>query len=206
MSRAAGLRRAIAEEAARLMVDEDVREYIEAKRMAADHLLGMRVGPCGALPSNGEIRAAIVARARLVGGVAHGQRLAHMRRVAIRVMGELEAFEPRLIGSVASGKIHRNSDVDIQLFCADEERLEGALWRAGHDFEQIEHDVMKDGVFRRYVHYHFDVEGVPVELSVYDRAELFITRYSSVDGKPIDRVPRRRVVELLARTRDADRG
>lgn len=188
------------------MVDEDVREYIEAKRMAADHLLGMRVGAHGALPSNGEIRAAIVARAKLVGGFAHAQRLDHMRRVAIRVMGELEAFEPRLIGSVASGKIHRNSDIDIQLFCAREDRLEGALWRAGYDFEQIEHDVMKDGVFRRYVHYHFEVEGVPVELSVYDRAELSVTRYSSVDGKPINRVPRRRVVALLAGARAGDRG
>jgi len=37
-----------------------------------------------------------------------------------------------------------------------------------------------------------------VELSVYDRAELSITRYSSIDGKPIDRVPRGRVVALLA--------
>ena len=201
MSRQAGLRRAIAEEAARLMVDEDVREYIEAKRMAADNLLGMRVGSQATLPSNGEIREAIVARARLVGGFAYAQRLAHMRRVAIEVMGALEPFEPRLIGSVASGKIHRNSDVDIQLFCTREDRLEQALSEAGYEFERIEHDVMKDGVFRRYVHYHFDVAGVPVELSVYDRAELYVTRYSSIDGKPIDRVPRRRVEALLARVR-----
>ena len=201
MSRQAGLRRAIAEEAARLMVDEDVREYIAAKRIAADNLLGMRVVSDMMLPSNGQIREAIVARARLVGGFAYEQRLAHMRRVAITVMGELEAFEPRLIGSVASGKIHRNSDIDIQLFCAREDRLEGALWDARYDFEQIEHDVMKEGVTRRYVHYHFDVEEVPVELSVYDRAELYITRYSSIDGKPIDRVPRRRVVAMLASTR-----
>lgn len=149
MSRQAGLRRAIAEEAARLMVDEDVREYIAAKRMAADNLLGMRGDSHAALPSNGQIREAIVARARLVGGFAYEQRLSHMRRVAIRVRGDLEAFEPRLIGSVASGKIHRNSDVDIQLFCSREDRLEGALWDARYDFEQIEHDVMKEGVTRR---------------------------------------------------------
>lgn len=203
MSRRGGLRRAIAEEAARLMVDEDVREYITAKRMAADHLLGMRVESTTALPSNGEIREAVVARARLVGGLNFDERLAHMRRVAVEVMTALEAFEPRLIGSVASGKIHRNSDVDIQLFCGREDRLEKALWDAGYDFERIEHDVLKDGAFQRFVHYHFDVEGVPVELSVYDRAELYIVRYSSIDGKPIDRVPRRRVEALLARTRGA---
>ena len=180
------------------MVDEDVREYIAAKRMAADNLLGMRVGTPAALPSNGEIRAAIVARSKLDPGFAYEARLAHMRRVAVQVMGVLDAFEPRLIGSVASGNIHRNSDLDLQLFCGREDELEHALRDAGYTFERIEHDVMKDGAFRRYVHYHFDADGVPVELSVYDRKELSITRYSSVDGKPIDRVPRRRVEALLA--------
>lgn len=116
-------------------------------------------------------------------------------------LGPGGARSPRLIGSVASGKIHRNSDVDIQLFCTREDRLEDALRDAGYEIERLEHERMKDGVFRRFVHYHFDLHGVPVELSVYDRAELYITRYSSVDGKPIDRVPLRRVRALLVHSR-----
>ncbi len=178
------------------MVDEDVREYIEAKRMAADNLLGMRVGSGAVLPSNGEIRAAIVARGRMD---ADGRRarLRHMRAVAVEVMRPLESFEPRLIGSVATGSIHPNSDVDIQLFCGRHDHLERCLRAQGHDVERIEHDIQKDGVFRRYVHYHFEVRGVPVELSVYDRGELHIIRTSSIDGKPIDRVPLRRVEALL---------
>jgi predicted component of type VI protein secretion system len=197
LSRRPGQRRAIAEEAARLMVDEDVREYIEAKRMAADNLLGMRVGFNAALPSNGEIRDAIVARARMLDAAGHRARLDDMRRVALEVMVQLEAFEPRLIGSVATGNIHRNSDIDIQLFCEGHDRLEQALRRHGHAAERMEHEVVKDGLLGRYVHYHFELHGSEVELSVYEPGELFVTRFSSVDGKPIDRVPRRRLEALL---------
>lgn len=197
MSGHRGQRQAIAEEAARLMVDEDVREYIEAKRIAADYLFGMRVGSNVRLPSNGEIRAAIVTRAALRDAGQHRERLMHMRRVALEVMLQLEAFEPRLIGSVASGAIHRNSDIDIQLFCVRHDTLEGVLRSHGYEAERLEHEILKDGMFRRYIHYHFEREGVDVELSVYEPAELHIVRFSSIDGKPIDRVPRRRLEALL---------
>jgi predicted nucleotidyltransferase len=196
VKRRAGLRRAIAEEAARLMVDENIREYVEAKRIAADNLLGMRVDAVP-LPSNGEIRAAIVARAALTDGHRHRERLVHMRRVAVALMEELQAFEPRLIGSVATGNIHRNSDVDIQVFCSRHDVLEDALRQRGHRAERLEHEIWKDGAFHRYLHYHFEVEEVPVELSVYEPAELRIVRFSSIDGRPIDRVPLRRVAALL---------
>ena len=185
----------IAEEAARVMVDEDVKEYIEAKRIAADNLFGMRASANIRLPSNGEIRAAIVARAALRD--SGRERLSHMRRVALEVMLQLEAFEPRLIGSVATGAIHRNSDVDIQLFCVRHDTLEQVLHANGYEAERLEHEIWKDGMFRRYVHYHFEREGVDIELSVYEPAELHVVRFSSIDGKPIDRVPRRRLEALL---------
>ncbi len=194
-------RRAIAEEAARLMVEEDVSEYITAKNMAADNVCGMRLGSSVPLPSNGEIRAAIVARATLVEGVHRSERLRHLRLVALDVMAELEAFEPRLIGSVASGAIHANSDVDIQLFCVDHAPLEKTLWACGHEAERLEHEIARDGRMHRYIHYHFDVRGADVELSVYPPEELRVVRLSSIDGKPIDRVPRRRVEALVAAAR-----
>lgn len=192
-------RRAIAEEAARLMVEEDVSEYITAKQMAADHVCGMRLGPAAPLPSNGEIRAAIVARATIAEGHRRRERLRHMRDVALEVMAWLETFEPRLIGSVASGAIHRNSDIDIQVFCADDAPLERTLHRHGCAAERLEHEVAIDGGrLHRYVHYHFEVRGADVELSVYPPEELRVVRYSSIDGKPIDRMSRRRV-EALSR-------
>jgi hypothetical protein len=112
-------------------------------------------------------------------------------------MTQLAAFEPRLIGSVATGAIHRNSDVDIQVFCADHAPLEGTLQACGHEAERVEHEVARDGRFQRYIHYHFDLRDADVELSVYPPEELRIVRLSSIDGKPIDRVPRRRLLALI---------
>lgn len=179
------------------MVEEDVTEYVTAKQMAADNLCGMRLGSAAPLPSNGEIRAAIVARATLAEGHRRRDRLRHMRGVAVEVMRQLEAFEPRLIGSVASGAIHANSDIDIQVFCADDAPLERTLRTHGHEVERLEHEVAIDGRhLHRYVHYHFEVRGADVELSVYPPEELRVVRYSSIDGKPIDRVPLRRVLGL----------
>ena len=93
------------------------------------------------------------------------------------------------------------SDIDLQLFTRHHGRLEHTLWLEGHDAVRREVEVLKDGRFRRFVHYHFETDGAPVELSVYDPEDLDVIAISSIDGKPIDRVPIGRVRALLARSR-----
>jgi len=198
MSRASR-RRALAEEAARLMHDEGVREYYTAKHRAADNLLGMRRSDTVSLPSNREIRAALVARAEVLEGLGRKRRLRHLRQVAAEVMVALQLYEPRLIGSVASGAIHASSDIDIQLFTHHPLHVEATLFREGYDAERVDLEVFKDGAHRRYLHYHFDADGAHVELSVYGPEELHRVALSSIDGKPIDRVPIRRVRHWLQR-------
>ena len=195
MSRSRELRRAIAVEAARLMLMEDVGEYFDAKHRAAENLLGMRAGAV-ALPSNREIRAAIVQFTSLA-GESKSRRLLHMRRVALDLMDRLAPFQPHVIGSVASGAIHARSDIDLHVFCRDHAELDHALFIEGIDAERIEREVEKDGACRRYVHYVFECDGVPVELSVYEPEELRVVSFSSIDGKPIDRMPRGRLERLV---------
>jgi len=90
MSASKALRRAVAAEAARLMLTEDVGEYYHAKRQAAENLVGMRAGHI-ALPSNREVRAAIV-RLTSLQGTTKAHRLQHMRRVALELMDRLALF------------------------------------------------------------------------------------------------------------------
>src|SRR6478752_7724679 len=98
----AGLRGAIAAEAARVMYEEGVKQYFTAKRLAARRLLGrtearrLRCRPMD-LPSNGEIRDALLVVAERAEGAARTRRLFAMRVVALRVMQGLAGFEPRLI-------------------------------------------------------------------------------------------------------------
>lgn len=190
--RTGGLRGRIAAEAARLMYEEGVKQYFTAKRMAGRRLLGRAGGKTlrhrpQDLPSNGEIRDALLAMAELAEGERRTRRLFAMRVVALRVMRALDPFEPRLIGSVSTGHIRRGSDIDIQVFTDDEDAFERHLAALGWTFERERVSIFKFGQIREYVHYHV-ADVFPVELTVYERRELRFRPRSSTDGQPIRRV------------------
>src|SRR5262249_36238923 len=153
IERFGGLRMAIAAEAARLMYEEDVKQYFTAKRMAAKRLLGrvagrqMRFRPAE-LPSNGEIRDALPALAELAEGSARTRRLFAMRVVALEAMRALAAFEPRLIGSVSTGHIRRGSDIDLSVFTDDDGALETLLRSLRWVYEREPVTIQKFGEIR----------------------------------------------------------
>lgn len=192
IERHGGLRARITAEAARLMYEEGVKQYFTAKRMAARRMLGrsggkkLRYRPQD-LPSNGEIREALLHLAELAEGSLRTRRLFAMRIVALEAMRALAPFEPRLIGSVGSGHIRRGSDVDLQVFTDDEGALEAHLGALGWVFERERVTILKFGEIREYVHFHV-ADVFPIELTVYARRELRFRPRSSTDGKPIQRI------------------
>jgi hypothetical protein len=198
-----GLRARLAAEAARLMYEENVKQYFTAKRMAAKRLLGRVAGgraryrPAD-LPSNGEIRDALLALAELAEGGRRTRRLFAMRVVALEAMRALAPFEPRLIGSVSTGHIRRGSDVDLQVFTADDGALELHLRSLGWPYEREPVTIQKFGEIREYLHYHI-ADVFPIELTVYEPRELRFRPRSSTDGKPIVRVRAAALEALLAR-------
>jgi hypothetical protein len=198
-----GLRARITMEAARLMYEEDVKQYFTAKRLASKRILGRVAGrrvhfrPAD-LPSNGEIRDALLALAELAEGSRRTRRLFAMRAVALEAMRALAPFEPRLIGSVSTGHIRRGSDVDLQVFTADDGALEQRLRALGWAYEREITSIQKFGEIREYLHYHV-VDAFPIELTVYEPRELRFRPRSSTDGKPIVRVGSKALEALLAR-------
>jgi len=198
-----GLRARIAGEAARLMYEEGVKQYFTAKRMAARRLLGkvagkrMRYRPAD-LPSNGEIRDALLSLSELAEGSRRTRRLFAMRIVALEALRALAPFEPRLIGSVSTGHIRRGSDIDIQVFTDNEEPLERHLGAIEWCFEPERVSIQKFGEIREYLHLHV-ADTFPVELTVYPVRELRFRPRSSTDGKPIVRFGASALESLLAR-------
>jgi len=195
-----GLRGAITLEAARLMYEEGVKQYFTAKRLAARRLLGrtggrsLRYRPQD-LPSNGEIRDALLALAELAEGDGRTRRLFAMRIVALRALHALEPFTPRLIGSVSTGHIRRGSDIDVQVFSDDADALVAHVHGLGWVYETERVTILKGGVVREYLHVHVR-DDFELELTVYPRADLRYRPRSSTDGKPIVRV-RASVLEAL---------
>lgn len=196
------LRARIAEEAAGLMYREGVKQYLDAKNIAARRLLGasgarkMHFRPHD-LPSNGEIRAALLRLAAQAEGPDRQGRLFAMRAVALETMAALEDFTPRLIGSVASGHIRRGSDIDLHVFSDVEGALTAHLAALRWPCETEQVAIRKDGTIQEFTHVYV-TRSFPVELSVYPRRELRIVGRSSTDGRPIDRVSPSRLAAQMA--------
>jgi hypothetical protein len=201
--RGGGLRASLAVEAARLMYEEGVKQYFTAKRIAAKRVLGrvggrrLRFRPQD-LPSNGEIRDALLRLAELAEGGRRGRRLFAMRVVALEAMRALAPFDPRLIGSVSTGHVRRGSDVDLHVFADDEGALEAHVAALGWTYELERVSIVKAGTPREYTHVHV-ADVFAVELTVYARRERFARPRSSTDGKPIERLDPAALEALMAR-------
>ncbi|MGZ3417482.1 MAG: nucleotidyltransferase domain-containing protein [Polyangiales bacterium] len=198
-----GLREAIAQLAAQIMYGEDVKQYFTAKRLAAKRLLGqqgargLRYRPID-LPSNGEIKEALLELVEDIEGDDRTRRLFSMRVVALEAMERLEPFQPRLIGSVATGHVRSGSDIDLHVFAEDPVVVEAHVKALGwfHEVQRV--NIIKHGKVQEFVHILVP-DVYPVELTIYEPRELRNRPRSSTDGKPIVRLKASALRELVER-------
>ncbi len=187
-----GLRAAIAQLAAQIMYGEEVKQYFTAKRLAAKRLLGqcnakaIRYRPQD-LPSNGEIKEALLELVTEIEGDGRTRRLFAMRVVALEAMEALEPFSPRLIGSVATGHVRSGSDVDLHVFAWDGADVEAHVRGLGWTCETQRVSILKHGKVMEFTHV-LVADVFPLELTVYRPNELANRPRSSTDGKPIVRL------------------
>ena len=186
------LRQSLAREAARLMYEEGVDQYFNAKRLAAKRILGrggekkMYHRPQD-LPSNGEIKASLLQIVQFTEGELSQQRLFVMRVIAFETMNALEPFHPRLIGSVSTGHVRRGSDIDIHVFTDNVEEIERHLHQLGWRFKTKIVTIHVAGGYKDYLHIHCG-HIFPIELTIYPYYDIRVTQRSSTDGKPIMRI------------------
>ena len=196
------LRHRLAQEAARLMYEEEVKQYFTAKRLAAKRLLGhgghqkLRYRPQD-LPSNGEIKDALLELVRFQEGDLNQQRLFAMRVIALETMRDLNPFQPRLIGSVSTGHVRKGSDIDLHVFTNSLEELEHYLYYLGWRFETKRVTIKVASQFQDYTHILYE-RVFPIELSIYPPEEIRLTHRSSTDGNPIVRVKPSVLEKLIA--------
>lgn len=190
------LRRALAEEAARLMAEHGIRDFLTAKRKAAERY-GVVDG--SVLPRNTEIEAALQAYQRLFGGESHAASLDAQRRVALDVMDRLAEFSPRLVGPVLAGTATRHDDVMLHAFADRLESLTFRLMDQGIPFEVGERRTRLDA--QRTVNQpavRLEMDDQPVEIVVFGLDGIRQAPVSPVDGKPMKRADAADVAALLA--------
>lgn len=200
-------RQLLTNEAARLMYEENVKQYHTAKWRAAKNILSQGGGKTSTvrtrdLPSNGEISEQVYQLASMYEGRTLTDRLFEMRLLALEVMATLEEFSPRLIGSVSTGRIKKGSDIDLHVFTDTVEKLEFKLNQLKWQYEKECVDIRYKNGIRQFTHFYLHSE-YPVELSVYPENDIRIQGRSSTDGKPIIRISYNRLLDLI-QTEHAD--
>ena len=189
MSRAATrveqLRRAIAQEAARIMSEHGIDDYLLAKRKAAERL-GVTDG--ATLPKNTEIEAALVEYQRLFAADTHSQSLRDQRRAALLAMQLLQEFEPRLVGPVLAGTATVHADVDLHLFADRAEAVTIKLMDQGIPHEIVERRVkMFTDRSVNFPAVRFEAGAHTIDATVFPRDGIRQAPFSPVDGRPMRR-------------------
>jgi hypothetical protein len=189
------LRTRVAEEAARIMREQGVRDFLLAKRKAADRL---GVVDRNALPANQEISAALAAQQRLFGGSEHEDNLRALREVALRAMSLLERFHPRLVGPVLAGTATPHSDVSLHVFAATPEDIAFLLIERGIRYRTGDRRVrMANGEHASYPSFEFESGEVAIEATVFPEHGLREAPLCPISGGPMRRARRDEIEALL---------
>jgi hypothetical protein len=189
------LRRALAQEAARIMSEHGIDDYGFAKRKAAERL---GVTDQAVLPKNTEVEAALAEHQRLFESATHDDELAGMRRTAVEAMRVLAPFEPRLVGPVLAGTATPHAEIHLHVFADTPETVAFQLLDRGIPHRMVE----------RRVRLHRD-ESVPlpsirfvagehaIDATVFPRDGIRQAPMSPLDGRPMRRASLTEVEALL---------
>ena len=190
------LRARVAEEAARIMREQGVRDYLLAKRKAAERL---GIEDRTALPSNQEIAEALSAQQRLFGGIAHLDNLRALREAALGAMELVDGFDPRLVGPVLEGTATPHSDVSLHLFADSAEEVAFHLMEIGVRYRTSDKRVrLPGGQHASYPSFSFESGGATVEATVFPGHALRQAPTCPVSGGPMRRARRDELETLLS--------
>jgi hypothetical protein len=179
------LRRALAQEAARLMFEHGVDDYGFAKRKAAERL---GASEYAVLPKNAEIDAALAEYQRLFAADTHADTLAEQRRAAVDAMELLEEFEPRLVGPVLSGTATPHQEISLHVFSDTPEAVTLKLLEDHIQYKVSEHRVkMNAERVLQVPALQFSVFDFAVDATVFPRDGIRQSPLSPSDGRPMRR-------------------
>jgi len=196
MAREAGrnpLRVSIANAAARLMAEDGIEDYGQAKRKAA-----RQVGATDArqMPTNDEIDAALTLYRSLFQR-DHTLQLRELRELALEVMRELAASNPYLTGSVLRGSAGKYADIQIQLFCDNAKSVEHYLLGKGVQFKSAQSQLYAGDMAVPAPVLIFNRGGYDIHLALLSPRDLRLALKTSPAGRTLERAKADAVAALL---------
>jgi predicted nucleotidyltransferase len=186
------LRESIAGQAARLLYYGLVEEYIQAKERAAD-MMGVKL-----LPSNREVAFKLDELADEVEGSSRKKLIELLRKEAKEIMGVLEEYKPRLIGSVWRGTARKGSDIDISVFSLKPEEVYRRI-KAKYPVLNTSETIKtgKEGLKRYYHIYVASPTGKEIEIVVRDPEDAYKKRRCETYGDIISGLTMSQLKKIL---------
>ncbi|MCA1324403.1 hypothetical protein [Herbaspirillum sp. alder98] len=138
------LRSEIAIAAARMIAEEGA-DYGSAKRRAQKQLLGNQKVRGEIMPDNEQIEEEVRIYNQLFFADTQPVRLRHLRQVALKLMQDLQQFNPYITGAVWNGTAGAHSDVHLQLFASSAKEVEIFLLNRNVNFEVGETPHFRNG-------------------------------------------------------------
>ena len=189
------LRLELAQRAARLIAEDGINDFMQAKRKAAQQL-GLPAGKY--LPTNAEIEQALAAYQTLFQGDSQPGDLLRLRRTAGDAMRMLQAYHPQLVGPVLSGTASRHSPVDLHVFSDETEQIGFLLDRHGIPHRLLDRSLrLGRDTSETCPVYHFRAGDIPVNLVVLPLNRRHSAPLSPVDGRPMQRAGLEQVEDML---------
>lgn len=196
LPRDARMRQLLAQEAARLMAEEGIKDYYTAKCKAAE-----RIGASGTknLPRNSEIEQARSELHNIFHADTHPQRLLELRTAAAQAMRLFTQFEPRLIGAVLSGVVEVYTDIELHLFAATPEEVQLFFVERRIPYSQSEKRLrMSRDNYQNFPVYEFGAGDWTIIVTVFPLAGLRHPPLNPIDGRPERRINLAALSQLLA--------
>ena len=153
----------IASMAAEIIIEEGVSDYLYAKKKAAKYL---NYNSYQILPSNNEIDEAI----RDYQATFPSNNVADFifyQDIAIKIMSELEPFNPLITGTLQEGRVTNNQKILINLFTDNFKEIEYFLLSNNHQFKTKDPKRLDNFLIKYILSY----ENIETELTVFDILE-----------------------------------
>jgi predicted nucleotidyltransferase len=188
-------RQVLAQEAARIIVEQGVEDFRLAKTKAAERL-GMTNR--GSLPGNSEIEAAVSEHLQIFGRESHFDLLQSLRQAALAAMEILSPFSPRLVGPVLHGTAAASSAINIHVFSDTPELIAIQLDESRLTYKPFERRLKsRRDRAETYAGFRFYQDDSSIEATVFPVDGMRQAPISPVDGKPMKRADKTAVLRLL---------
>jgi hypothetical protein len=153
----------IASMAAEIIIEEGVSDYLYAKRKAAKYL---NYTSYQTLPSNNEIDDAIREH-QATFPTNNAENFIFYKEIAIKIMNELEPFNPLITGTLQEGRVTNNQKILINLFADNFKEIEYFLLSNNYQFKTKDPKRL-DNFLIKYILFY---ENIETELTVFDILE-----------------------------------